>query len=284
MQVRSVLRWWLVAAVAVLAMPVAQAQQGSTEAAIRALPWQTAPAEGAIASVAHVALTGGLRFLDETASSRFVELNGNPPRSGIWVLAPARIDWFAVFSFNRMGYVRDDERLDADALLRALQQGDEGANAERRRLGMPTMRVDGWAVEPHYDAGTRRLEWATRLIDERGDVVVNHTTRILGRTGVMSVTLVSDPVNLTEDLRQFRTALAGLAYDQGETYAEYRTGDRVAQYGLAGLVLGGAMAAGAGSALKGFGKMIGLGVLAAAAAAWVFVKRIFVRDDRPPGS
>ena len=55
--------------------------------------------------------------------------------------------------------------------------------AERRRLNLPLLRIDGWAVAPHYDIETRRLEWGTRLLDEQNEVTVNYTIRLLGRSG-----------------------------------------------------------------------------------------------------
>ncbi|MBR0646578.1 DUF2167 domain-containing protein [Plastoroseomonas hellenica] len=279
---RALLKGLLIIGAMLLAQ-AATAQQESVGRQLAALPWQTAPGEGTIGSVARISLEGGLRFLDESASSRFLELNGNPPRRGNWVLTPAAVTWFAVFSFEQIGYVRDDEHLDANELLRALQQGDSRANAERQRLGMPTLRTDGWAVEPRYDPETRRLEWATRLVDDRGDATINYSIRLLGRGGVMTAILVSDPQHLTEDMREFRAALRGFDYQQGERYAEYRQGDRIAEYGLAGLILGGAAVAGAGF-LKSFGKVIGLGVLAAGAAVFAFFKRFFVKDgSNPPG-
>ncbi|HEY4252000.1 MAG TPA: DUF2167 domain-containing protein [Roseomonas sp.] len=273
------LRGLLILAALLLAQPAA-AQQDRDEVArqIIGLPWQAAPAAGTIASTARISLQGGLRFLDEASSSRFLQLNGNPPRPGNWVLAPSAINWFAVFSFNRIGYVRDDERLDANELLRTLQQSDANANTERQRLGMPTLRTDGWAVEPHYDSDSRQLEWATRLIDAEGFTAINYSVRLLGRGGVTTAILVSDPQHLTDDMREFRLALRGFDYLPGERYTEFRQGDRIAEYGLVGLVVGGAAVAGAGF-LKSFGKMIGLAVLAGGAAVFSFFKRLFVRDD-----
>ena len=99
----------------------------------------------------------------------------------------------------------------------------------------------------------------------------------------MTVILVSEPQHLAEDLREFRAALRGFDYQPGDRYTEFRQGDRVAEYGLAGLIVGGAAVAGAGF-LKSFGKMIGLGVLAAGAAVFAFFKRFFAKGDgNPPG-
>ena len=126
---------------------------------------------------------------------------------------------------------------------------------------------------------TRRLEWGTRLINDDGNVTVNYTIRLLGRSGVVRALLVSDPQNLNVDIAQFRSALQGFDFVAGERYAEFRQGDRVAEYGLAALVLGGAAAAAASSgALKGLWKLIGLGALAVFGVVAAFLRRIFSRN------
>src|SRR5438309_2139555 len=56
----------------------------------------------------------------------------------------------------------------------------------------------------------------------------------------MEVVLVVDPEKLPETLPVFRTLLAGYSFSAGQTYAEHRPGDKVAKYGLAALVVGGA--------------------------------------------
>lgn len=256
----------------------AQAVPGADPALrqIEALPWQTA--SGDMAGVARIALSPDIRFLDDNATRRFLELNGNPPRGTNYTIAPRTLDWFAILGFDRSGYVRDGDQLDADWLLRTLREQNEAGLQERRRLGMPLLRIDGWAVPPHYDIETRRLEWATRLLDEQNQVTVNYTVRILGRSGVMTAVLVSDPDALAQDIRAFKTVLRGFAFVAGERYAEFRQGDRVAEYGLAGLIVGGAAAAAASSGIfKGLGKAIGFIVLGGIAAVAAFFRRLFRR-------
>jgi uncharacterized membrane-anchored protein len=60
----------------------------------------------------------------------------------------------------------------------------------------------------------------------------------------MHAILVSDPESLDRDIAEFKTALGGYEFASGERYSEFRAGDRVAEYGLAALVLGGAAAGG----------------------------------------
>ena len=110
-------------------------------------------------------------------------------------------------------------------------------NAERKRLGMSPIYTDGWHVPPHYDSDTKRLEWGMRLRDEKGGMHVNYTSRLLGRSGVMSAVLVSSPQTLNADMKEFNSALAGYQFNAGEQYAEFKSGDKIAEYGLGPLIV-----------------------------------------------
>lgn len=256
----------------------ATAQESAAVREMRSLPWQTHPAVGKIDSVAQIKLSGGLRFLDSASTSRFLELQGNPPRSGHYALLPKTDhEWFSIFDFERSGYVRDDEALDPDELLKSLKQGNVAGVAERKKLNLPILILEGWAVPPHYDSETHLLEWATRLRNEdTSEVYVNYTIRLLGRSGVMSAVIVTEPEMLSQDVRDFKAALRGFDFVPGEQYREYRQGDKVAAYGLGGLVLGGAAVAVAKSGLlKSLGKFAVIGAIAAFAAVVALIKRIF---------
>ena len=281
-------RGWIVCALVVAfgavaaAIPASGQQPSDREQAIRemqALAWQRGPTEGRLGTTATVKVREGQAFLDGPNTRRFLELNQNPPRDNHYTLVGGDEAWFAVFFFEPSGYVKDDEKLDPDALLKSMKDTDQASNDERKRLGMPPLHTDGWHVAPHYDLNTRRLEWATRLRTDDGQQTVNYTIRILGRRGVMRATLVSSPQTLDRDIKDFKTVLTGYDFVAGERYAEWVAGDRVAEYGLAALVLGGAAAV---ATKTGFGKAIGkfliVGVVAAGGAILAFARKFFRRS------
>ena len=276
----------VLALVALMLPALAQAQRDPATIIqeLQKLAWQRGPGTGAIAGKATIQIPQGYAFLDDKNTRRFLELMGNPPRDNHFMIAPANLDWFAVFSFDPVGYVKDDEKIDADALLETLKKNDGPGNEERKRLGMEAIYTDGWHVPPHYDANTKRLEWGMRLRDERGRININYTSRLLGRSGVMSAVLVSSPQSLDADMKAFNGALAGYDFVAGEKYAEFKSGDRIAEYGLGALVLGGAAAAAAKAGwLKFLGKFW-IYIVGALAAGWGFVKRLFKRKETPPPS
>ena len=260
----------------VAAVPPPSPEQVKQE--IARLAWQRGPIEGRIGNIAAIKVAEDRAFLDGPNTRRFLELNGNPPRDDRYALVDPRSDWFAIFFFENTGYVKDDEKLDPDALLASLQAHDKDRNAERERLGMPPLHTDGWHVPPHYDLATKRLEWGVRLRGGRSEApIVNYSIRLLGRRGVMHAVLVSEPEHLDRDVAEFKAALGGYEFLSGERYAEFRAGDRIAEYGLAALVLGGAAAV---ATKSGFGKAIAKFVVVGGAALGSAVVALFRRLTR----
>ncbi|QNP48496.1 DUF2167 domain-containing protein [Diaphorobacter aerolatus] len=244
----------------------AAAQDGEDSKAmkeIQSLQWQKG-GTGQIASMANIKVPADYGFLGDRDTSKFLQIAGNPPRSDHYLIAPANLGWFAIFNFDDSGYVKDDEKIDSADLLKSIKSSDAAGNKERKRLGLPAIYTDGWAVEPHYDNATKRLEWGLRLRDESGRPVVNYTSRLLGRSGVMEATLVTDPETMTTDVAQFQKVLTGFEYNGGHKYSEFKKGDKVAAFGLAALVLGGAAAV---ATKKGFWAVLG-GFFA---AGWKFI-------------
>ena len=203
------------------------------------------------------------RFLPEKDGPRFLELTGNLPAPGHSVLVGSH--WWATFGFSPVGYVKDDEKLDADALLTQIKSGDEPSNEERRKRGIPQLWTDNWFVPPHYDPVTKRLEWGLRLRGEgSNEPVINYTVRVLGRTGFESVVLVSSPQSLDQDVKELKAILKTFDFNLGEKYSEFKPGDHVAEFGLGALIVGGAAAV---AAKTGLWKSL----LAALAAGWKLV-------------
>ena len=218
------------------------AQDNPVMKRVEALDWKYTSTPGNIAGRATVNLDGGLRYLDATNTSEFLKLNGNLPASNMFTVATKNLNWFSVFKFVDEGYVKDDEKIDADALLTTLKENNVSSAEERKKRGLPGLFLEGWFIAPRYDSETKRLEWATLLRDDKGEKLVNFSTKILGRTGHVDVILVSDPQSLESDIKEFKGALKGFDYVPGERYSEWKQGEKVAAYGLGALVLGGAAA------------------------------------------
>ena len=247
------------------------------------------PAKARLENIAQIDVPVGDSFIDGKGTRALMRAMGEPTTGReLGLLSPTNNDWSVVFEFSDIGYVKDDEKdkLDADKLLESIKRGTAEANKERQRAGTPPLEVVGWEVPPKYDPATHNLEWAIRATSE-GRAVLNYNTRLLGRKGVMEVVLIVDPEKLPETLPVFRGLLAGYSFSSGETYAEYRPGDKVAKYGLAALVLGGAAVGAAKLGLlapllvflkKGW-KLIVVAFAALAASLKKFFSKLFGRKS-----
>jgi uncharacterized membrane-anchored protein len=228
-------------------------------------------------------------FIGKGDAQKFLEITENiPSGEEEGILTAEELGWFVIFSFDDVGYVKDDEKdkLDAAKMLQSIQEATAEANEERKRRGWGTMDIVGWVAPPHDDNETHNLEWSFKGKDDRGFEVVNQHTRYLGRRGVMQVELVAGTDKLNATLPEFKKAMGGFAYTKENDYRAFVQGDKVAEYGLTALVIGGAAAAAAKTGLlKGlwklilaFWKVIAIGI----AALGGLLKRLFTGKPAAP--
>lgn len=233
----------VVTALALATASVAAAAQDPADALAK-LAWQVGPTQGAIAGKATVKVPEGYVFLGAAETRKLNELLHNPPTGeDEFTLAPKDMHWFSFFHYSDIGYVKDNEKLDADQILESVRQGTEESNEERRRRGWETMHVEGWSFKPQYDKTLNNLEWAILAsVEGSAEKVVNYNTRLLGRHGVTEVVLVADQSGLDEAIGEFKQLVPGYSFNAGEKYSEFRPGDHVAEIGLAALITGSAAA------------------------------------------
>jgi uncharacterized membrane-anchored protein len=202
------------------------------------------PATVALGKVAELKLPAGYHCVAKESLERFYELTQNVPSGnevGV-VLAPG---YMLFFDYDETGYVKDEDKdqLDGDKLMKSMSENQEAANESRKKRGWDEMKLKGWATAPHYDAKTNNLKWAIKLTSSRDgfkQVWINESIRLLGRAGVMNVTLASSTDGFTVAEVEAEKLLAGnFSYVAGQKYAEFKAGDKVAAYGLSALVLGG---------------------------------------------
>jgi uncharacterized membrane-anchored protein len=239
---------------------------------------QSGPMKAKIGDLAEIDVPAGYRWIDKAHIEGFMKGLGNIPRETELGALIGDQDgdrgWFALFEFEDVGYIKDaaSEKLDAEALIKSIKEGNASANEERKKRGYSTLDVLGWGKAPFYNPDTQRLEWSI-LAQDGAIQVVNYKSRILGRKGVMDVVLVCDASQVDKLLPDFQKRLEGYNFTVGEKYAEWKEGDKVAAIGLAALILGG-VAAKTGLLtviFKYMGKLVVL-VFAAIAAGFKKVK------------
>ena len=218
------------------------------------IPWIDGPTTARLGDIAEIKIPAGYRFTGKEGTRKFLEMTGNPPGGDeLGTIIPVSTSdddkefWFVIFDFNATGYVKDDDRdkLDPDGLLKTIKENTEESNKERAQRGWLAYHVRKWNKPPFYDTRTKNLTWATEgFSTDQGkeEVSVNYSVRILGRRGTMNVDLVLGPELVDTVVPKFDQLLTGFSYLPGSSYADFRAGDKVAEYGLATLVAGGATA------------------------------------------
>ncbi|MGE6231125.1 DUF2167 domain-containing protein [Paenibacillus chitinolyticus] len=246
------------------------------------LNWVEGPKKVELGQIAELDLGKDFVFLNDKDTKTFEKQNGtmtNNREIGSVFPKDEKQNWAVIFEYEESGHVKDDEKdkIDADDLLKSYKKGTEEANKERSESNQ--LFVDGWDVKPFYDNDIHSLSWSLLGHDSKNEKFVNYNVNVLTRKGVISVVLVTDPKNLAADRKVLTSSiLPKLQVKAGERYEEYNSKtDKLAEYGLSGLILGGAGLAvakkvGLIGLLLVFLKKFGVILVAALAALWRFLR------------
>jgi uncharacterized membrane-anchored protein len=220
--------------------------------------------------MAKIRLPQSFRFLGPEGSRRLLtQAWNNPPDAAdgvLGMLIPAKVSplsrqgWGIVITYDDEGYVndRDAAGIDYNKLLKEMQTATQSANEERRKQGMPSITLVGWAEPPYYDAAAHKLYWAKELsFGDQEQHTLNYNIRILGRRGVLVLNAVADMKQLPAIRKETRGILSAVEFQQGHRYQDFLPGkDKAAAYGITGLIVG------AAAAKAGLFKALWLGLLA----------------------
>ncbi|SMG45941.1 DUF2167 domain-containing protein [Paraburkholderia susongensis] len=195
-------------------------------------------------------LPAGDKFVPASAAARLMRSMGQTVDDkklvGMIVPDEENAKWVAIVTFIKDGYVRDDDaqHWKADDMLRRISENTDQSNASRKAHGFAELKVLGWAEAPTYDAATHRLVWGAVVKrkadpDDAAHRAVNYQTVALGRDGHLELTLASSLSSFAADKSIANALLEDIDYVPGKRYADFdKFTDRVAEYGLAALVVG----------------------------------------------
>ena len=220
--------------------------------------------------MAKIQLPDSFRFIGPEGSRRLLtEAWGNPPGAAddvLGMLIPTasspltREGWGIVITYDEDGYVDDKDaaKMDYTKLLKEMQESASSSNEERKKQGVDTVRLIGWAEPPSYDRAAHKMYWAKDLVfGDSGEHTLNYNIRILGRRGVLVLNAVAPMDQLATIRGETKNVLSAIEFNEGHRYTDFLPGkDKAAAYGLAGLVLG------ATAAKAGFFKLLWVGILA----------------------
>jgi len=242
--------------------PAPKASADSMAATAASLQWKT----GVITlkdGLAKITLTDNFRYLDPKDSEKVLhDLWGNPPGSkNLGMIFPADVGpldpngWGIEIAYEAGGYVKDDDadKINYTDLLKQMKQEVHEGSTERVKEGYPAMELIGWAAPPRYDKATHKLYWAKELkVDGASQDTLNYNIRILGRRGVLVLNAIAGMDDFPMIDKKIPEVLSMVDFQAGNTYADFDPKiDKIAEYGLATLVAGGALGAAAKLGLLG---------------------------------
>lgn len=264
----------------------AQEQQEPQEQPKVKIDWQRGPTVGKLGNIAEIKIPEGYSFTGKDGAAKLLELTHNLVNGDeLGVIVAQNSDWFMIFEFDESGYVKDDEggKLDSEAILKSITKNTDDANAERAKRGWRPIHIVGWKTAPYYDAQTHNLTWASLVRGEEpnDEGSVNHSVRILGRRGTMNIDLIASPGEYADITGKFSSLMSGFHYTDGNRYSDFVKGDKMAEYGLTALIVGGGAAVALKTGLLAkLWKFILIGIMAIVGAIKKFFRTIFGKEEK----
>jgi uncharacterized membrane-anchored protein len=209
------------------------------------LPWQEGPKPVSLGHGVQLDLPETHLFLGMPQAGELMKKMGNLYNEDLLGIVISKNeteqnDYLVTLRFEDSGHIKDDESLDGKELLDSIREGEAEYNEERKKLGFSPMHAAGWDEPPHYDKDKHELIWGL-IIEAPDGGSINYNTRILGRSGFVSLNLVTDKQHLAQYKPAGALLLSKTGFEPGKRYADFNSStDKVAEYGLTGLVLGGA--------------------------------------------
>ena len=264
-------------------------------AAAKTLTWREGESLSLPKSRATLKTPAGIGQLDaKDAATIWEVINGVAAPLGIEAMIDDDKTKAAVYFLKQGdGYVRIDDwnDLDADEMLKSMSEGAEEGNQQRRESGIAPLHIVGWVERPSLDRAKNTVRWAIEVKDDSNQSNVNRVSLTLLRDGFEKLIWVGSKED--KDASLLKIAQDNFKIDDGSGYVDFKPGDKVAEYGIAGLVasvLGVKLAAKlgllalAGVFLKKFAVLIVLPFMFLFGKAKSYFARKKARPDEPPTS
>ena len=197
-------------------------EETETQRAFKSIQWTKGPAKVGIDNHAEIQVPEGYAYTGGSGAQKLLELMHNPTSgTELGILTDEKLEMFLLFEFDDVGYVKDaeKEKLNADEILASLRAGNEESNKARKQRGWAPIEITGWHTAPFYNAQTNNLEWCIQG-QSRGHTIVNYNTRILGRTGVLSVNLMCSADGLAKNKPAAETIMKATSFNDGKVWQQ----------------------------------------------------------------
>jgi uncharacterized membrane-anchored protein len=235
--------------------------------------------------MATLTIPNGFKFLEAAEAKRVLEdvwgnLEGQAPLGMIFPESSnaSFAEYAFIVEYQDMGYVKDDDadKINYTDLLKEMKEDAATSNEERKKQGLSTMDLVGWAANPYYDKSKKILYWAKEYkVEGSEEHTLNYDVRILGRKGVLVLQAVAGMSALDSVNKNIAPILSMVHFNGGHKYSDYDSKtDNVAAWTIGGLVAGKVLAkVGFFAIIVKFLKFILLGLVAIGGAIVKFFKR-----------
>lgn len=210
------------------------------------------PSEIPLSDQAKLDLDQDYVFIPKKEAEAYMKAMGNnesPNLIGLILSEDGNLDWIISIKYDPEGYIREDDakNWNADNLLKELTEATEESNIVRKAEGYDTFHVVKWIEKPNYDTVNHKLIWSIEgkvdnvppSDDPDYDRFVNYNTYAFGRNGYLQFTLMTDKTSIDANKVHAANILKATSFNEGNRYEDFVEGqDKVAEYGLAALIVG----------------------------------------------
>jgi uncharacterized membrane-anchored protein len=199
--------------------------------------WTMGPAQASLGNFATINVPEGYRFLDANGARALLQNMKNPvPRGLAGILVPNSGKWWALFEYQKPGYIKTtkEDSIDAAAVLAVVQERLKNQNVDRAKKALAPITTVSWEMEPVFDAAKGIIEWSYTAETVTGPVR-NQTVRMLGRRGYLDVTAVQSSQGASETV-SLKEVMGNVSFVEGERYSDYIRGDDIASLSLTELI------------------------------------------------
>src|SRR5215469_16307029 len=195
--------------------------------------WFSGPQQVTLGDVADINIPKGYRLTDVHGARMVLEsLNTPIPDDLVAIVTPASGKWMAMLQYSPRGYIKNPDVTQINTKT-VLKQALDQINEKQGKSSVTSL---NWQSQPAYDSQKHLLQWSLQVATPSSAKVLNQTAVLLGRHGILQVT-VAQPSSIA-GASPLEQLVGSISFKSGERYADYQSGDKVAEIGLAELISG----------------------------------------------
>lgn len=208
--------------------------------------WVKGPARVSLGDYGQLNLPPGYKFADGQAAVSLLKVASTGSGRLLGVITPIASefspmivsgDWYMAIEYFDIGHVNDmvEWQINDDEILASLQPRIAELNKTRETRGQPPLAKAVWQIKPTYKVDARSIEWALRGDGVSvADTVLDYANRYLTRRGVLQARATVYKGGTLAGA-WIQDLISALTIKRGETYEDFRAGEKMAAAGLATL-------------------------------------------------